>query len=66
MKPDSNQLQKWMRWIAQDADGKWWAYEHEPHLADISWYENEVGRSAFINKTSNGDNWKDTLQKIEH
>ena len=48
----------------QDADGKWWAYEHEPHLADISWYENEVGRSVFIKKTSNSDNWENTLQKI--
>ena len=64
MKPDSNQLQQWMRWIAQDADGKWWAYEHEPHLADTSWYENEVGRFVFINKTTNSDNWKKTLQKI--
>ena len=39
---------KWAKWIACDADGTWWAFEAEPHLANQSWYENEVGRYAKI------------------
>ena len=64
MKPDSNQFPKWMRWLAQDADGKWWAYEHEPHIAAVSWYENEVGHSVFLEKTVTSEDWTKTLQKI--
>lgn len=52
MRFDSNQLLSWMRWIAQDKDGHWWAYEHEPHMADSGWYENEVGRSVKLRKES--------------
>ena len=37
-------LPAWVQWLAQDADGTWWAYEAEPNEADHGWYENEVGR----------------------
>ena len=65
MKPDSNQLQKWMRWIAQDADGQWWGYEHEPHLADSSWYENEVGLSEKISGIEKANKWRESLTKLK-
>ena len=64
IKPHSNQFPAWMRWLAQDEDGKWWGYEHEPHMADISWYENEVGRSALVNLACRSINWKKSLKKI--
>ena len=64
MKPDSNQFPRWMRWIAQDADGCWWGYEHEPHMADSGWYENEVGLSAKISTDNKNADLKDTLKKI--
>ena len=62
MRFDSNQLLSWMRWIAQDKDGAWWAYEHEPHMADYGWYENEVGRSVKISKENENLQWKKTLR----
>ena len=54
-----------MRWLAQDADGVWWGYEHEPHMADSSWYENEVGRYAAIGKKTENSNWKHSLRKLD-
>ena len=35
-------LPDWAEWIAQDANGAWWAYEAEPNQQDTGWYENEV------------------------
>lgn len=64
MRPDCSQLPAWVRWIAQDFDGSWWAYEHEPNQADRGWYENEVGRSALICKQDENRNWAESLQKI--
>ena len=64
MKPDSKQLPSWMRWLAQDADGAWWGYEHEPHLADIAWYENEVGLSIKLSEDTEIGDWKHSLQRI--
>lgn len=37
-------LPDWAAWLAQDADGAWWAYEAEPNQQHDGWYENEVGR----------------------
>ena len=45
-------LPAWAAWIAQDADGAWWAYEVEPNQQDTGWYENEVGRIVPLGKTS--------------
>ena len=64
IKPNSNQFRPWMRWFAQDANGKWWGYEHEPHLADTSWYENEVGMSELVDIRTKSVDWKQSLQKI--
>lgn len=35
---------EWVRWLAQDRNGSWWGFEHEPNEGAYSWYENEVGR----------------------
>ena len=59
----------WARWIAQDEDGTWWAYEAEPHIAEKSWYENEVGRSARLVQTTAKAHWHQTLYsltKLQH
>jgi hypothetical protein len=59
-----NQLPEWAHWLAQDADGTWWAFEHEPNLADSVWYENEVGRSLRLGSGIIPDDWKSSLKKI--
>lgn len=57
-------LPEWAQYIAQDADGQWWAYEAEPNLSHISWYENEVGRILKLNSEQPNINWLQSLQKI--
>ena len=65
MKPDCNQFLDWMCWIAQVFDGAWWAYEHEPNMADNGWYENEVGLSAKLSQSSENTQWRETLEQIK-
>lgn len=60
-----SKLPAWAEYIAQDADGQWWAYEAEPNLSHISWYENEVGEILKLEKGQPTLNWKQTLQKID-
>jgi len=55
---------EWAHWIAQDADGAWWAYEAEPNQQDTGWYENEVGRIAPLGKTALPADWQATLKKL--
>ncbi|MBN8779245.1 hypothetical protein [Thiobacillus sp.] len=51
----------WAAWLAQDADGVWWAYEAEPNKQDKGWYENEVGRIARLGQSAPPPDWEATL-----
>jgi hypothetical protein len=51
----------WVRWLAQDADGTWWAYEAEPNQQDHGWYENEVGRIVRLGQAAPPADWEATL-----
>lgn len=55
----------WAHWIAQDEDGSWWAFEAEPHLAEHSWYENEVGRIHRLGKSEVEMDWRNSLIKTK-
>ena len=55
------QLPGWVRWLAQDEDGSWWAFEVEPIQFERGWYENEVGRRLAITKDPANKNWRSTL-----
>jgi hypothetical protein len=57
-------LPVWARWLAQDADGTWWAYEHEPNEGTSSWYENEAGDSIRVCSDLPNSGWRRTLVKI--
>jgi len=57
---------KWVRWIAQDADGAFWGYECEPLQYDKGWYENEVGRRIKLFSADPNPDWRSSLQKIEN
>jgi hypothetical protein len=65
MLPDCSQLPGWVRWLAQDADGSWWAYEHEPNMSDSGWYENEVGRSVRVRKDAPNSRWRGEIHNLE-
>jgi hypothetical protein len=54
----------WAAWLAQDADGAWWAYEAEPNQQHNGWYENEVGRIRRLCRTSPPADWQSTLTRL--
>lgn len=54
----------WVRWLAQDRNGAWWGFEHEPNEGDCSWYENEVGRYLRLGDGEANPQWQTTLERI--
>lgn len=62
-RPNRNKLPDWVQWLAQDADGSWWGFEAEPHQADKSWYENEVGRYLRLEAGEPNSKWQESLQR---
>jgi len=54
----------WAEWLAQDADGSWWAYEACPNQHDSGWYENELGRRQRIETTKRNQDWPESLQRV--
>jgi len=69
MKPitdmDCTRLPPWARWLAQDADGCWWAYEHEPNPGEKSWYENEVGAAIKLLDAEPNPDWRRALIRVK-
>ena len=61
---DFHPLPEWADWVAQDADGTWWAYEAEPNQHDIGWYENEVGRIQRLRKDAPNPDWRDSPRRV--
>jgi hypothetical protein len=57
-------IPEWAQFIAQDADGTWWAYEAEPNQQDTGWYENEVGRIRRLGKTEPPTDFREMLIKL--
>jgi hypothetical protein len=55
----------WVRWIAQDADGAWWGFEHEPNEGGYSWYENEVGRYLKLAMGAPNPGWRESIHRLE-
>lgn len=58
---DYARVPSWVAWLAQDADGAWWGFEHEPNRHDSGWYENEVGRSVLLVRNPPNSRWRNTL-----
>lgn len=54
----------WVRWAAQDRDGTWWGYEHEPNEGDYGWYENEAGRVLRLGMSDPNPAWRTTLRRL--
>ena len=57
-------LPDWAGWVAQDADGAWWAYEAEPNQHSIGWYENEVGRYVKVGHGAPNPDWENSLRRV--
>lgn len=54
---------EWVRWLAQDRNGSWWGFEHEPNEGAYSWYENEVGRYIRLADGKPNPEWQHSLQR---
>ena len=62
---DMTKLPNWVHWLAQDADGRWWGYEVEPHQHHNGWYENEIGRNILLQQEGASKEWRDRLIQIK-
>lgn len=60
---DSADIPSWVKWIAQDRNGAWWGFEHEPNEGATSWYENEVGRYVRLGQGKPNPMWRETLRR---
>lgn len=58
-------LSDWAGWLAMDADGEWFEFEHRPEKGTSGWFERE-GRIRGILGTDDIDglDWSSTLQKL--
>jgi hypothetical protein len=59
-----DQIPRWVVWIAQDSDGAWWGYEHEPNMSDTGWYENEAGALIRLKQEDPNPAWQRSLLKV--
>jgi poly(3-hydroxyalkanoate) synthetase len=59
-----NSLPDWVHWVAQDADGSWWAYEVEPLQYHAGWYENELGERLLLRKDVANKDWQRSLIRM--
>ena len=57
-------IPEWAEFLAQDADGTWWAYEAHPNEKDHGWYENEVGRIQRLGQTAPPEDCHATLIRL--
>ena len=57
-------LPSWARWVAQDQDGIWWAYEVEPLQFHKGWYENEVGQNKRLGQGVVPKDFKKMLERV--
>jgi hypothetical protein len=57
-------LPAWAQFLAQDADGTWWAYEAHPNQQHNGWYENEVGRIQRLAQGSPNGQWEEALIRL--
>ena len=57
----------WARWVAQDWNGSWWAYEKKPSPIETSSHWHERGKKqGLCNSSENGvDNWKEMLFELD-
>lgn len=64
-RPQLDRLPHWAQWIAQDADGVWWAYEAYPNQQETGWYENEVGRVEKVGQGEPNPDWEQSIFRVD-
>jgi hypothetical protein len=50
----------WARWLAMDANGRWYWYLKKPKAALAVWTDGDNGRAIYAGRSVN---WRETLEK---
>jgi hypothetical protein len=53
-----------IKWVAQDAEGIWWGFEHEPEADDKGWTSIKFTNYIRIGKGPTTPAWKQSLKKV--
>jgi hypothetical protein len=51
---------EWARYYAQDDDGSWWQFSHEPEQGEGYWIVS-TGRSSYVTQGSKPADWTQQL-----
>jgi hypothetical protein len=63
-KPSWNLAPEWANYLAQDRDGGWIWYEHEPKAGDTQWHLSVFkSRWKYQKEHTVIENWEDTLEQ---
>lgn len=53
-----------IHWVAQDASGTWWGFEHRPHAGGSGWREMDMSSFVKLGRGRPNPNWRGSLQKV--
>lgn len=53
-----------IHWVAQDATGTWWGFEHRPHAGGSGWREMDMSSFVKLGRGRPNANWRGSLQKV--
>lgn len=62
MKPSVEYAPRWAKWLAQNADGKWYWFEYQPTAVDGEWHAVRYTRKELANPEEVP--WHETLEEI--
>lgn len=54
----------WAKWVAQDGDGHWWAYENKPVIYEWGYDCREIADVNNLNIKTDPTNWRRSLTWI--
>ena len=53
-----------IHWVAQDAAGVWWGFEHRPHPGDSGWRELDLTSFVKLGRGRANPNWRQSLRQV--
>ena len=56
----------WVRWIAQDKDGKWWGYKTKPKAGYTLWIPKSINMCKGLYTSKPSKNWREELYKWDY
>lgn len=53
-----------IHWVAQDAAGVWWGFEHRPHAGGSGWRELDMTSFVKLGRGRANPNWRESLRRV--